>query len=253
MSGIIRTHVKRKIAAVLLATMLLDQFPVTVYAEPLESETLAEPAAEEQAGSEEAEPAAEEQAGSEEAEPVADEQAVPAETASADTPGAGGEDTAEEAAGTQENVSYIDADGQTKTHSATVLAGNEESLTPGWYVVDHDITYSHSLYLNKQNGLGDFHIILADNKTMQIGESSGSGINDGVGLGCAYDDSSKDDINLYIYAQSSGNSAGKLNIYASYASPQDRPENEKVGDAINVDELTINGGKLNLDITGLRS
>ena len=92
MSGIIRTHVKRKIAAVLLATMLLDQFPVTVYAEPLESETLAEPAAEEQAGSEEAEP-------------VADEQAVPVETASANTPEAGGEDTAEEAAGTQVNVS----------------------------------------------------------------------------------------------------------------------------------------------------
>ncbi|MEE3406179.1 MAG: hypothetical protein VZR73_19105, partial [Acutalibacteraceae bacterium] len=178
---------------------------------------------------------------------MAEEQAGSVETASADTPGAGGEDTAEEAAGTQENVSYIDADGQTKTQSATVLAGNEESLTPGWYVVDHDITYSHSLYLNKQNGSGDFHIILADNKTMQIGESSGSGINDGVGLGCAYDDSRKDDINLYIYAQSSGNSAGKLNIYDSTDSDFERSQ---IGDAINVDELTINGGTINAIANG---
>ena len=276
MSGIIRTHVKRKIAAVLLATMLLDQFPVTVYAEPLESEALAEPAgqeqpapegsmpvAEEQTGSGEAEPAAdeqtgsdeaapmtEEQAGAEEAAPVADEQAGSVETASADTPGAGGEDTAEEAAGTQKNVSYKDADGQTKTHSATVLEGTETSLNPGWYVVNENIIFRNTVILN---GSGDFHIILADNKTMQIGESSGSRIDDGVGLGCAYDDSRKDGIKLHIYAQSSGNSAGKLNIYTSYASPQDRSENEKVGDAINVDELTINGGKLNLDVTGLRS
>ena len=114
-------------------------------------------------------------------------------------------------------------------------------------MVDDDITYSHSLYLNKQNGSGDFHIILADNKTMQIGESSWSGINDGVGLGCAYDDRSKDDINLYIYAQSSGNSAGQLNIYDSKNSDFDRSQ---IGDAINVDELTINGGTINAIANG---
>ena len=250
MSGIIRTHVKRKIAAVLLATMLLDQLPVTVYAEPLESETLAEPAGQEQPAPEGSMPVSDEQAGSEEAEPAAEEQVGSEETASADTPEAGGEDTAEEAAGTQDNVSYIDADGQTKNHSATALTGSETSLNPGWYVVNGNIIFRNTVILN---GSGEYHIILEDDKTMQIGESSGSGINDGVGLGCAYDDSRKDDINLYIYAQSSGNSAGQLNIYASYASPQDRSENEKVGDAINVDELTINGGKLNLDVTGLRS
>ena len=257
-SGIIRTHVKRKIAAVLLATMLLDQFPVTVYAEPLESEALAEPAGqeqptpeeslpvtEEQTGSDEAAPVTEEQAGSEEAEPVADEQVVSEETASADTSGAGGEDTAEEAAGTQENVSYKDENGDDQNcNNYTVLTGSETSLNPGWYVVNGNITFRNSVILN---GSGEYHIILTDGKTMQIGESSGSGINDGVGLGCAYDDSSKDDINLYIYAQSSGNSAGQLNIYDSKNSDFDRSQ---IGDAINVDELTINGGTINAIANG---
>ncbi len=152
-------------------------------------------------------------------------------------------------------VSYIDGNGKSQTcNGYTVLIGNETELTPGWYVVDNDITFTQSLKLNKQNGSGDFHIILADGKTMNIGtESNPIGGEGGVGLGCAYDNSSKDGIKLHIYAQSSGNSAGQLNIYDSCASPQERPANEKVGDAINVDELTINGGKLNLDVTGLRS
>ena len=52
-------------------------------------------------------------------------------------------------------VSYIDADGVSKNcASAIALSGSETGLDPGWYVGDHDITYSHSLYLNKQNGSG---------------------------------------------------------------------------------------------------
>jgi len=276
-SSIINRHVKRKIAAVVLASMLIDQFHVSVIAEPLSWETGAGTVMEEETGSEAALPtgaeeavtgepapvgneeavtgetAGGEQAGAEETQPAGEEQTGSVETASADTPGAGGEDTAEEAAGTQDNVSYIDENGADQNcNDYTVLTGSETetSLDPGWYVVDHDVAFQQSVILN---GSGEYHIILTDGKKMQIGESSGSGINDGVGLGCAYDNSSKDGIKLHIYAQSSGNSAGKLNIYDSYDSPWDRTENGKVGDAINVDELTINGGKLNLDVTGLRS
>ena len=38
------------------------------------------------------------------------------------------------AGATTEAVSYIDADGNTLTHEATVLTGSESSLAAGWYV-----------------------------------------------------------------------------------------------------------------------
>ncbi|MBO5598035.1 MAG: hypothetical protein J5943_05495, partial [Oribacterium sp.] len=138
-SGIIKRHVKRKIAAVLLATMLLDQFPVTGYAEPLEWETQAEPAeqeqsapeeaqpvTEEQTGAEEAQHVADEQAGAEEAKPVAEEQTGAEETAPAEVSEAGGEDIIVEVMGTQENVSYIDENGDDQNcNNYTVLTGSE--------------------------------------------------------------------------------------------------------------------------------
>ena len=45
MTGIIGRHVKRKIAAAVLASMLINQFPATVFAEPLDLNPVTEQAA----------------------------------------------------------------------------------------------------------------------------------------------------------------------------------------------------------------
>lgn len=145
-------------------------------------------------------------------------------------------------------VSYLDKDGQEQTcespgvlsvsGGAVVLSvsGNETvlsdpekpaELTPGWYYVSEDIDFENSVILN---GAGDYHIILADDKSMNIGTEA-SPITEGVGLGCS--DTEKTGINLNIYAQSTGDDAGQLNIY-----------NGSNTTSINVDDLTINGGKV---------
>lgn len=152
---------------------------------------------------------------------------------------------------TLNDVSYIDENGVGQIRSsATALSESMTELTPGWYVVNEDIVLHHSVSMNKQ---GDYHIILANNKEMRIGSDENNGIEDGVGFGCLYDNSNKERIKLYIYAQSKDSNAGQLNIYDSSASPDGRPENEIVGDAINVDELTINGGKIIFNAGGSRS
>ena len=76
-SGIIRKHLNRKIAALLLATMLLDQFPVTVIAEPLSPATGAGAVMEEQAGPETAVPTGEEETVPTEPAPAGEEKTVP--------------------------------------------------------------------------------------------------------------------------------------------------------------------------------
>jgi len=46
-----------------------------------------------------------------------------------------------------ESVSYIDANGNTQTVTATVLTGRESDLFAGWYVVNSDITYTSRVSL----------------------------------------------------------------------------------------------------------
>lgn len=148
-------------------------------------------------------------------------------------------------AGDQEGagaVRYLDESGQEQTcESATILTGNETSLDPGWYVVNGDIVFHNSVILN---GQGEYHIILADYGKMSIGTSDDSYYSEDspVGLGCLYDDERKNGIKLNIYAQWSGvGNLGELYINNDSGSPEDRA---MVGDAINVDELTINGGEI---------
>ncbi len=131
-------------------------------------------------------------------------------------------------------------------------------LAPGWYVVSEDIVFHHSVILN---GSGDYHIILANGGKMSIvGNNydevfhtwdSYSNENSPVGLGCLYENDSKIGINLNIYGQQDG--TGELYINNGTASPDGRPQDEKVGDAINVDELMINGGKVKLYTGGSRN
>ena len=155
---------------------------------------------------------------------------------------------------TQADVSYLDENGQEQTCAlANVLSGNETSLDPGWYVVNSDIVFHNSVILDTS---GAYHIILADGGKMSIvGDkdeyddwSAYSNEESPVGLGCLYDDDSKNGIDLSIYAQSAG--TGELYIYNGSGSFEDR---NKVGDAINVDELTINGGKITCNTEGSKS
>ena len=153
-----------------------------------------------------------------------------------------------EAGQTLTDVSYLDENGEEQTcespgvlslsGGAVVLSvsGNETvlsdpekpaELTPGWYYVSENIDFENSVILN---GAGDYHIILADDKTMNIGTEAAP-ITGGVGLGCS--DTEKTGINLSIYTQSTGNDVGQLNIY-----------NGSDTTSINVDHLTINGGKV---------
>ena len=69
-----------------------------------------------------------------------------------------------------ENVSYIDANGNTQTVTATVLTGNEGYLgTEGqtkWYVANSNISYSGGFSCS-----GNVNIILGDSKTMVVNGS----------------------------------------------------------------------------------
>ncbi|MCR5249556.1 MAG: carbohydrate-binding domain-containing protein, partial [Lachnospiraceae bacterium] len=119
-----------------------------------------------------------------------------------------------------------------------------------WSIV---IVFHNSVSLDTS---GAYHIILADGGKMSIvGDkdenddwSAYSNGESPVGLGCLYDDDRKTGIDLSIYAQSAG--TGELYINNGSGSFEDRI---KVGDAINVDELTINGGKITCDTEGSKS
>ena len=105
---------------------------------------------------------------------------------------------------TTQSVTYIDADGNTQTVTATVLTGSESDLFAGWYVVNSDITYTSRVSL-----FGDMNLILVDGKTMSIGtaDSPISGAN-------AIDGSNY--YTLTIYGQSG--QTGKLCAYNNSSS-----------------------------------
>ena len=115
-----------------------------------------------------------------------------------------------------ETVSYIDADGNTQTVTATILTGSEDYLgTSGqttWYVVNSNISYSSSISCS-----GYVNIILADGKTMTVNSGPIGGSN------------------LTIYGQSG--QSGILNA----TNPQSTMTN-----AIQLNQnLIINGGTVN--------
>ena len=81
--------------------------------------------------------------------------------------------TAQTAGADTETVSYIDADGNAQTVTATVLTGNEEpsqwgsiDLAAGWYVVKGNISYTNPI--NYTSPTGTIHIILADGAHMSV-------------------------------------------------------------------------------------
>ena len=124
-------------------------------------------------------------------------------------------------------VSYIDENGQPQSaNNVTVLTGSETSLQPGWYVVNSTINYTSTVLLAD----GQCHLILADGGQMNIG-SSESPIDSERGIDGT-------ESTLTVYGQASG--TGELNVFTSGWNK----------DAILVDYLTINGGKITASASG---
>ncbi|MCL2020365.1 MAG: hypothetical protein FWG70_11525 [Oscillospiraceae bacterium] len=95
-------------------------------------------------------------------------------------------------------VSYIDADGEEKEcEEYTIVTEDSATLSDGWYVVRGDIIHAAIITVT-----GDVHLILEDNSDWTVvGGSGDAGIQVSSGE------------NLTIYAQSTGDSMGKLTVY----------------------------------------
>lgn len=118
-------------------------------------------------------------------------------------------------------VTYLDADGTTQTCSEYNVVNSTNGVKAGWNVV------SGTVKLGPQSLSGDVNIILCDNAQLTVngGASSALSINNGG--------------SLTIYAQSTGNSMGKL--VASSNS----------GWALNAaKDITINGGNVSATTSG---
>ena len=127
-----------------------------------------------------------------------------------------------------EKVSYFDptAEGndKTKTVYATPLTGSETTLAAGWYVVNKDVDYTTVTNNDVLNATGDVNLILANDKTMNIGSEE----NPVEGRGINFNSTAA----LAIYGQG-GTTEGSLSIYTGNYSP-----------IPNVGDITIYGGNL---------
>ena len=149
-----------------------------------------------------------------------------------------------------ENINYVDANGASRSHEATILTGsdNPTTLAPGWYAVNSDVTYSGQLQFN----LGEVNLILCDGATLTINSGSTNAL--------------QVEGNLTIYAQSGGsgalrtsttssgihaNSNGNITINGGNitTSSSNGPGISTIGD------ITINGGTVNAVncVVGLRA
>ena len=115
-------------------------------------------------------------------------------------------------------IPYIDSDGEELTcTNYTLLTGSEESISGGWYVVKGNVSYNSKLSFT-----GDTNLILADGAHFTI---------NGDWCGINVQDNDKES-NLTIYAQSTGESKGKVEIEAG------------TGIYVWNGNLTINGGDI---------
>ena len=149
-----------------------------------------------------------------------------------------------------ENINYVDANGASRSHEATILTGSDNSTTlaPGWYAVNSDVTYSGQLQFN----LGEVNLILCDGATLTINSGSTNAL--------------QVEGNLTIYAQSGGSGALKTSTTSSgihansngnitinggniTTSSSNGPGISTIGD------ITINGGTVNAVncVVGLRA
>ncbi len=143
-------------------------------------------------------------------------------------------------------VSYMDGNGETHNcFEYTVLkGGGATTLTEGWYVVDHDISYNNTLTL-----AGDVNLILCNGKTMTVNPESGNSI---------YGLSSTVGFVLTVYGQTlDSNTAGTFyvtNYVASKSAIDLSTYTQHSGNVVVIDSrdpamaiwtFTLNGGTVN--------
>lgn len=126
-----------------------------------------------------------------------------------------------------DGVNYIDADGSSKSHDATALAGSDAAWT-GWYVASGAVDISDRVVVT-----GEVYLILADGATLTI--PKGITVTEGN--------------SLTIYGQALG--TGSLTIASpesDYAGIGGYVTNSSSHTAANTGSITINGGII--DVTG---
>ena len=125
-------------------------------------------------------------------------------------------------------VPYLDADGSKKTCTDyTVVTSSTTTWTEGWYVVNSDVSINETIKLN-----GNVNLILCDGAKLNVnvdGASAGASVpiyinNEGA--------------NFTIYAQSTGEDMGELNVKAS---------NNDVALYGKKSNITFNGGKVMME------
>ena len=125
-------------------------------------------------------------------------------------------------------VSYLAADGSEKTCTDyTVVTSSTTTWSDGWYVVNSDVSINETIKLN-----GNVNLILCDGAKLNVnvdGASAGASVpiyinNEGA--------------NFTIYAQSTGEDMGELNVKAS---------NNDVALYGKKSNITFNGGKVMME------
>ena len=119
------------------------------------------------------------------------------------------------------SCTYLDEDGAAAVTDAIPLTGEETSLDAGTYVVNQSLTYNSGLVLN-----GNVKLILTNNTEMSI--------NGGV-----TDHSNSGEYDISVYAQSTGDNAGKLTV------------KNQTGDAIRCKNYKQYGGNVTAETSGL--
>jgi len=138
-----------------------------------------------------------------------------------------------------DGVYYLDGDGVLKNTATdgidgndtpTVLTGSETSLAAGWFVVNHDITFTSTITYD-----GDIHIILVDGFTMNVGTSVSKLTSTGI-------EPNNFTGTVTIYGQT-GNT-GTLSIYTTKNS---------TSRGIQAETITINSGHVIINTDNLAS
>ncbi len=133
------------------------------------------------------------------------------------------------ARGETKSVKYLNYVGgsavfaEATANNATQITSSSTSLSAGWYYVEGNVTINSTVTL-----YDDTHLILCDGATLTITPPSEK---NGIDLG----------YNLTIYAQSSGNYAGKLIVNSDYFGIH------RIGSC----NLTVNGGIISVTSTNM--
>ena len=112
-------------------------------------------------------------------------------------------------------IKYLDKNGTTQLCTEYTVINNQTTLSSGWYVVNSDVTISDRITVS-----GNVRLILSDGKTL----NASGGINVAEGY------------SFTIYAQSTGDTVGKLQASASEGTCIGGNDFDSAGN------ITINGG-----------